>query len=358
MSKGSTLNTLKNYRPRNILLNGNQKHWQRGTSFTGVTASGTWLSDRFVNEFGGSLAANMDYVQSTDVPTGKEFEYSMKITNQSAIGSITAAQTCAVYQKVIWGNIKSLVGKRVTFSCWVKTNKPGKYNFFIFAGASPFYCMASNITLGNNVWERVSFRSATPLPSGISPSGLLGGYVGVHLAAGSNFYGDPTDWVLNSDIRGSATNVNFCDTVGNEFYMTGLMCHGSEDEDAEFSLHTSSDEEELYACRAYFQRISWTTSSFIGPFYASGAVCEGLVRYLRPMIKTPTFTHSGASNFRMYNSGLHGGTQFTMTGISPNLGTDHSTYLYLSGLSGLTSGAFYFMQAFNTSAYFDLNGEI
>jgi hypothetical protein len=301
----------------------------------------------------------MDVARSTDVPSGKEFEYSLKVTNQAAIGSIGAAQTAAIYQKMIWGNARHLIGKRVSFSCWVKTNKPGKYNFFIFAGASNFYCMSANITLGNNTWEKVTFRSLTALPDNITASGSIGGYVGVHLAAGSNYYGDPTDWVLNQTIRGSASNVNFCDTVGNEFYMAGMQLVDSEDEDGGFRLHTSSDENELHACRAYFQRMKWATSGFIAPFYANGTVLEGRLQYPRQMISTPTFSASSAADFRLYNSGLHGGTQFTMTGISPNLGSSHSTYLYLSGTSGLVSGAWYFLQAFNgTNAYFDLNAEI
>lgn len=357
MGKGDVLNTLKNYKSKNSLLNGNMQTWQKGTSFTGITSSGTLLASRFINEFGGSLSGNIDVARSTDVPSGKEFEYSMKITNQTAIGSIGAADTCAIYQKVIWGNIQQLIGKRVSFSCWVKTNKPGKYNFFIFAGSSTYYCMAANVTLSNSTWEKVTFRSATALPSNISPTGLAGGIVGIHLAAGSNYYGDPTDWVSNQEIRGSASNVNFCDTVGNEFYMTGIQAIDSEDEDGEFRLHTSSDEEEKDACDAYFQRFNTSQYTFLCSGYARNTT-EGEFRldYKREMIAIPTITVSSPTHFGLFNNPFGGGKSITI--MNPGFVSKSMTNIYTGGSSGLTSGGFYFIRSVNTSGYIDLNAEI
>ena len=78
---------------RNIIINGAMNVAQRGTSFTGVTASGTFPVDRFLFHVG-SLGT-WTLTQSTDVPTGQGFANSIKCDVTTANSSPSG--TCLLY---------------------------------------------------------------------------------------------------------------------------------------------------------------------------------------------------------------------------------------------------------------------
>ena len=85
-----TANITSNYSNRSVVYNGAMKIAQRGTSFTGITASGTFPVDRFLFHVG-SLGT-WTISQSTDVPTGQGLGHSIKcdVTTANASPSGTA----------------------------------------------------------------------------------------------------------------------------------------------------------------------------------------------------------------------------------------------------------------------------
>jgi hypothetical protein len=358
MSKGNTLNTLTNYKPTNLLINGSMNHWQRGTSITGIS-SPTYVSDRWYVEPIG-ITTNVDVDRSTDVPS-KDFLYSAKITNQSVVGSIPTSAWLNYLQRVYYPDVFKYIGKRVSYSVWVKTNKAGQYNFFMYMGAgSVFYQLISNVTLTSGAWTKVTFKSKTPLPNDITNTSFIGAFIGVHLVSGTDHHQvQSSDWIRYPDVgpnRGATGQVNFCDTIGNEFYITGAMVHDNEDENAPFQYHGADVLDELDICRMYFQRIHYPLNAFaFTGIAASTTTLHGEFRYLRPMLKNPTPSVSSTGHFRIYNNIL-GNT--TLTTFQSYYHTAEQCLLNAIGPGTITGGESYVLQSTNSGAYIDLDAEI
>ena len=85
-----TANITSNYSNRSVVYNGAMKIAQRGTSFTGITATGTFPVDRFLFHVGSLGTWTLS--QSTDVPTGQGLSHSIKcdVTTANASPSGTA----------------------------------------------------------------------------------------------------------------------------------------------------------------------------------------------------------------------------------------------------------------------------
>jgi len=357
MAKGETLNTLTNYKPTNLLINSGMHHWQRGTSITGISSL-TYVNDRwYVAPVG--ITTNVDVDRSTDVPS-KNFLYSAKITNQSVVGSIPTSAWFNYIQKVYYPDVFKYIGKRVSYSVWVKTNKAGQYNFFMYMGSgSVFYQLISNVTLTSGVWTKVTFKSETPLPNDITNSGVTGGFVGVHLVSGTDHHQvQSSDWIRYPDVganRGATGQVNFCDTIGNEFYITGAMVHDSEDENAPFQLRGSSVNDELAICKRYFNRAKYPSNAFAMMGNCTGSVgFHGQYKYPNSMIQTPTVSLSSNAHYRIYNLALNNSSFTTINYVTVN---ENDTLVSITGASGLTAGSPYLLQSINANAYIDINAE-
>mgnify|MGYP003324022002 CR=1 FL=1 len=107
---------------RNILLN--------GTSFTGITASGTYPVDRFLFHVG-SLGT-WTLTQSTDVPTGQGFSKSTKLDCTTADGTIGADQYAAMVMFFEGQNLQLFKkgtsnAEKFTLAFWVKSTKTGTF---------------------------------------------------------------------------------------------------------------------------------------------------------------------------------------------------------------------------------------
>ena len=82
---------------RNIIINGDMSIAQRGTSQAGITAAG-YTIDRFRNNI--DTAGTWTASQSTDVPTGQGFAYSMKLDCTTANTSLSAGSKFNIQQKI------------------------------------------------------------------------------------------------------------------------------------------------------------------------------------------------------------------------------------------------------------------
>src|SRR6056300_539220 len=73
---------------RNLIINGDMRIAQRGTSFTGITSGLTFPVDRWTFQMNsiGTWSASQD----TDVPTGQGFANSIKIDCTTADASLAA----------------------------------------------------------------------------------------------------------------------------------------------------------------------------------------------------------------------------------------------------------------------------
>jgi hypothetical protein len=151
---------------RNLVINGDFSIWQRGTSFTDLSAGNFYGPDRFGFNRTGDVAG-LTVSRSTDAPTG--FNYSVK-NQRTASNTNTAA--LAIYYSAESLDSKRFAGKNFTFSFYAKAGanySGGVLSYTIYSGtgtdqrvysftgsASPLSSQA-NLTTS---WQRFS-ASAT-----------------------------------------------------------------------------------------------------------------------------------------------------------------------------------------------------
>ena len=113
---------------RNLIINGDMRIAQRGTSTTGITSGSYYTTDRWrtVITSGGTWTETQD----TDVPSGQGFAYSRKFQCTTANSSLSAGSVFADQTKLEGQMLQHLKkgtssAEKLTLSFWVKSNKTG-----------------------------------------------------------------------------------------------------------------------------------------------------------------------------------------------------------------------------------------
>ena len=124
---------------KNLIINGDLRIWQRSTSATINTSVNTThrTADRWNNYHNTDGAVTES--QSTDVPAGSGFYYSLKHIVTTADTSIATTQYhCHKYDiegydvaHLMWGTSQA---KPITVSFWAKSSVTGDYGFCIRPG--------------------------------------------------------------------------------------------------------------------------------------------------------------------------------------------------------------------------------
>ena len=91
---------------RNLITNGAMQIWQRGTTIDTIS-NGSYLCDRWRIGHNGT-DGNVDIDRSTDVPTGKGFGYSQKISMDASESSLDASDVVRLHQRFEGQNLQSL----------------------------------------------------------------------------------------------------------------------------------------------------------------------------------------------------------------------------------------------------------
>ena len=115
---------------RNIIINGDMRIAQRGTSATGVTTSDYFTIDRWRNTQ--SNDATLTISQVTDAPANTGLVHSYKVDVTTADASIAAAQYQHIQHKIEAVNLQHLMygtanAETITLSFYVKSSKTGIY---------------------------------------------------------------------------------------------------------------------------------------------------------------------------------------------------------------------------------------
>ena len=252
---------------RNIIINGDMRIAQRGTSATGVTSSDYYTIDRWKNTQ--SNDATLTISQVTDAPANTGLVHSYKVDVTTADTSIAATQYQHIQhtpealncQHLMYGTVNA---KTVTLSFYVKSNKTGTYGFCLSKVDTTRYDYVAEYTINAaNTWER---KIITIVPdSNIKASGGaiandngIGFRMKWILASGTDRQGTANTWHSANPKDTTSNQVNFLDNTANEFFLTGCQLEvGTEATEFE---HTNFSEE-LRKCQRYFYLIDATASA-------------------------------------------------------------------------------------------------
>ena len=291
---------------RNLIINGAMQVAQRGTSATvgpNGTGEGYTTVDRFENQLNGSVVST--FTKSTDAPPG--FANSAKFEITTADSSLSTSEFWQIRQPIEGQNLQSIDkgtsgAKFLTASFWVKSNKTGTYTAELqdvdnFRSNSLAYTIDSSDT-----WEHKTLTFSPDTSGAFNNDNLesvrLTFWLVAHLPTWSSgtFYNGTWGATVDGN-RVHSSQVNLGDTVGNEWYITGVQLEVGE-QATPFEHRSFADE--LARCQRYYQISGSSVTNNYHVFPAQRWNATGVffsVPITTSMRTTPTLGSDTASNF-------------------------------------------------------------
>lgn len=324
---------------RNLIINGAMRVNQRGTQIGVGTIGSNYTLDRWRIENNSGEEARLTVSQDTDVPSGEEFGYCIKVDVTTAETAVGAAELMHLNQRIEAQNLQHLrygdaSAKTLTLQFWIKSPKSGTHcvalNQEDAARSYPQEFTVDSV----NTWE---FKVVT-FPG--DPSGTInndngsGLVVSFPLIAGTNFQGTADLWQAGNKII-TANQQNLLDNTANNIYVTGVQLElGAVATPFE---HLGIDQD-LARCQRYYweESLGATGRPFVNGAYAlSTTVAIGTMFFPVEMRSAPALGTTGtASDYRIYNQGSG-----TTCSVVPT--NDHTTTKLISMdwrvASGLTA---------------------
>ena len=236
---------------KNRIINGAMVIDQRNAG-AAVTTTGAYVVDRwfFNNASDGTLSVQ----QSTDVPSGQGFSYSLKMTATVGDGTIGAAQYCNLQHRVEGYNFADTGfgasgASSVTLSFWVKATVAGNYSVALYNSAENRIYPQQFSVLVSNTWEQKTLTIAGDTSGTWLTTNGIGVNVTFYPALGSNFLGS-TGWNAGGTF-GVTGQSNAIASNANIFAITGVQLEKG-------STATSFDYRpygtELALCQRYYEK--------------------------------------------------------------------------------------------------------
>ena len=301
---------------RNLIINGEMKVAQRGTSFSTSTST-IYTLDRFQSATGSSFNFDLTLTQSTDSPTG--FSNSLKITPDST-QTPSSGQNGAIRYNIEAQDLQRLGygssdAKKMTLSFYVKSNKTGTYSVQLIGYDGQNSCVATYTIDASNTWERKTITIDPDTSNAFANDNTIGILLAWHLACGPDDIVSPnTAWgVATTGFRAGTGQVNFMDATANEWYLTGVQLElGSEATPFE---HRSFGQE-LALCQRYFTtwESGWGGVSEGSSYQQSSQVCFPV-----HMRDTPTIARTGGTNSTRYPSSNFGTINTNLRGFTSRI---------------------------------------
>ena len=317
---------------RNVVINGAMQVAQRGTSSSGLGASGGYFTmDRMMLDFA-STAGRLTMSQSTDTPNG--FANSLKLDCTTADTSIAAAEAAFIQYRIEGQDLQQFKkgtsdAEKMTVSFYVKGNGNATYICELYDADNAR--QISKTFAVTSSWNRVVLTYDGDTTGAFDDDNALSLYIIIWIHSGSNFNSGTlsTTWTAQTAANRAVGGSSFFSSTDNELYITGLQMEvGSQATPFE---HRSFGEE-LLLCQRYFYKIEGTTgfkTTFINGAI-DGTTAIGVQKHQVEMRAAPTFTQSG--DVYVYAAG----TNTTKSDLNPQMGT--KMYRTLAASINATSG--------------------
>jgi hypothetical protein len=338
-------NSLRGGSYRNLIINGDMRIAQRGTSATGKTALGYYTCDRFYQTI--VNAGTWTITQDTDVPSGQGFVSSLKLDCTTTDTSLTATDQLAIGHKIEAQNLQHLKfgtssAESITLSFWVKSNKTGTYPVWFqepdaTKHASKLYTIDTADT-----WEKKTITIAGDTSGQIDNNNSIGMTLQWGFASGSTYTsGTSTDGAWETQTLGNiyaGLTVNLADSTSNYINITGVQLEVGEG--ASDFEHLPYDVQ-LQRCQRYYWKTLLRNGNTLGQGTAISTTAMLVTGYFPTRMRTnPTglSTSGTASDYKIIRAGL--GTEANCSAVPGHAGatsdTAYEVVFYVS--SGLSNG--------------------
>ena len=301
---------------KNIIINGDMRIVQRGTSFTPI-AAGAYSIDRWRYSKSGSVVHTA--TQETDAPTD-DLEFSLKLDTTTGGGTLAAGDFSFLQHRIEGFNFKAFNNKLVTLSFWVKATVTGTYCIGLVNKGFDSSYVDEYVVNDSEVWEKKSISIVIDTSIGTwAFDNTVGLTIDFTIAAGTNWHTTKGVWQA-SQFFATDNQVNGSENIGDIFQITGVQLElGGSASDFE---HRPLDTE-LFRCERYYQLITLLSYAVAGGAQLT-TFCRASIMF-RPMRVTPTVVLPPAG--KLVN-------QISFTTSSGNFPTTVGT----NAISGLTNG--------------------
>jgi len=256
---------------RNLIINGDMRIAQRGTSQTVTTTGQFYVIDRFAGIMGSSYAPNVTVSQETDAPSG--FANSLKV-RCDAVTTPTSNQNFLMRQSLEGQDLQCLgygtsEAKYLSISFYVKASQTGTRGLWVMGSPAKREWMATYTIDQANTWEYKTIVIPPNTLESLENDNAAGILFCFPLSTGSSDKRDAsTSWENETGYRGLSGEPDFCDTVGNTWQITGFQVELGK---VATPFEHRSYGEELALCQRYFERQSYVSGSIVSTGYATSA---------------------------------------------------------------------------------------
>ena len=344
---------------RNLVINGAMQVSQRGTSDTGVHASGYYSCDRFSVFYSAEDELRNTITQASDGPDG--FANSFKIETTTAESAVASDERFYVMYKAEAQDLQSLAfgtsaAKKTTLSFYVKSSVTGTYAVSLYQTDGNDVISDTYTINSANTWERKTITFAGNTAAAIADDNSVGITVYFGIMLGSNYTsGSNSSWAEYSNANffaGHAQN-GVATTTNATWQITGVQWELGE-QATPFEHRSYADE--LERCKRYYQRTTnagnaYTNLSVVG-CYSTGTDQRGTIPFTTEMRTGPALSTSG----NLMVLGLGGG----LASISAGDGiSTHHAGIRVNTNSNLTAGQVAILRGNNdTTAHIQFDAEL
>ena len=242
---------------RNMAINGAMQVAQRGTSFTSITASGTFGVDRFLYHL--DSAGTWTVTQSTDVPTGQGFLKALRVDCTTIQASLAAGAYARIDHRLLGQDLIRLKkgtanAEKFTVSFWVKSNKTGTYVLEIDDDDNS-RCICQLYTVdATNTWEKKVLTFDGDTSGALGDDANRSWTIEWWFASGTDWKGGTlqTTWASKvNNTRTTGMTNNLADSTDNDFAITGVQFECGE---YATPFEFEPQAETLRKCQRYFQK--------------------------------------------------------------------------------------------------------
>ena len=288
---------------RNLIINGDMRIAQRGTSVTGITMFGYLTVDRWKHDNYNAGVWTMS--QDTDVPTGQGFSKSLKMTCTTAQASLPADARLQQGYRIEGQHLQHLKygsssAESVTLSFWVKTNKTGTYVINLYDLDNSKNIGSQYTVSSADTWEKKTLTFSGNTLNNFDNDNNVSLFIEFWFGAGSDKTTGtpPTTWTaIDQTTRAGGITVNLADTVNNYANITGVQLEVG---DTATPFEHRPYDMELARCQRYYE--SGYANHYGGSDGSSNLVTQ------RPFIvqkrATPTMSYSTTDSFSSPNGNV------------------------------------------------------
>ena len=323
-----------------LIMNGDMRIAQRGTSATGIGAGNVYATvDRFRHNFA-NTAGRLTSTQSTDVPTGQGFKHSLKLDCTTADTSIAANEFGSIYHS--WEGQDIQIINKGTADCETFT-----VIFWAKGTAKTYACELYDTDNNRQITKLFTVSTSWtkhiinfPADTSTSDDFTYDNDSSLQLNFGIHMGSDVTSGTLNDSAWADAVSANryagissFFDSTDNELYLTGVQFElgtFTSDDCPEFQFLDQATQ--LMHCQRYAQMLVNGDDQTLGfGFYynANHIIFQG--HHKNVMRAAPSLeltTTAGSNNFSINTRGTTDNFD-TLDGVQQ--AHDRGTAIYVGG---------------------------